>query len=656
MLLALAITVGLGSGIGVFLFRRAIEFFHDLFVNLLAGQVLSQWFGAVGIVIALALAGLIVGLIMEYLVGHEKYHSVANVIEAVALAGGRLRYAILPYKAVASALSLGAGASVGPEDPSVQIGANLGSFLGQRLRLSEERVRLLVSAGAASAIAAAFNAPIAGVFFALEVILGEFTSGSFGVVVLAAVISSAFTQAVAHVGPELGQLQYVMGSPLELIFYVLLGLLLAPVSSLFIKVVYAQQDLWNKTINLPRPLETALVGGLVGIVGIFLPQILGPGTMVMEEVLNGRGDFGFSLLLILGVVKLAMTALSIAGGFVGGVFAPSLYVGIMVGGAFGQAVSHFTTPHVSGDPHAYAIAGMAGVMAGVVRAPITAILLVFELTNNYALILPIMLTTVVCVYLVERTGLPSIYHLGLARHGLYIRQGRDVDVMQGVTVGEAMQTPAPTIGERATLVELRDALRRFHSRSLCVVDEQGSLSGIVTLTDLQGIYEKAEADPSIALNKLTVGDICTREVVTARTDDVLWTAIRNMGARDIGRVPVIDPDTREVVGMLRRHDIMYAYNMAIARKLQDQHRAEQIRLNTLTGAHVLELHVRPGAPIIGRHIADVKWPPESVIASIQRRNKLIVPHGSTDLRVHDVLTVVADPEAEDELRALCGLR
>lgn len=654
MLLVLAITVGLGSGIGVWIFRKGIDFFHDLFTVRLAGQFLSPIVGAIAPVLALALAGLVVGLIMEYLVGHEKYHGVAGVIEAVALAGGRMRYVIAPFKAFASALSVGAGASIGPEDPSVQIGANLGSFLGQRLRLSEERVRLLVSAGAASAIAAAFNAPIAGVFFAMEVILGEFTTGSFGVVVLAAVISSAFTQTVAHVGPELGQLQYVMGSPAQLIFYVLLGVILAPVATLFIKVVYAQQDLWSKTIKLPRPLETALVGALVGFVGIFLPQILGTGSNVMEEVLNGRGEFGLTLLLLLGGAKLFVTALSIAGGFIGGVFAPSLYVGIMLGGAYGQVINHFASQTVSGDPHAYAIAGMAGVMAAVVRAPITAILLVFELTNNYELILPIMLTTVVCVYLVERTGLPGIYHLGLIRHGVYIRQGRDVDVMQGVTVGEAMQSPAASIVEIASLVDLRDALRRYHSRSLCVLDPEGRLSGIVTLTDLQGIYEKAESDHSIDLNTLTVGDICTREVVTANADDVLWTAIRNMGARDIGRVPVINPETREVVGMLRRHDIMYAYNMAIARKLQDQHRAEQIRLNTLTGAHVMELHIRPGAPIMGRHIADVKWPAESVIASIQRKNKLIVPHGSTDLRMHDVLTIVADPETEEELRALCG--
>ena len=222
-----------------------------------------------------------------------------------------------------------------------------------------------------------------------------------------------------------------------------------------------------------------------------------------------------------------------------------------------------------GNPPAYAIAGMAGLLAGIIRAPITAILLVFELTDDYNLILPMMLTSVICVLISERIGPAGIYMWTLIKKGVHIQQGRDVDVMQGVQVKEAMLTPAPTILENATLPQLREAFHQQHTRAIVVVDEEMYLKGIVTLGDLQRIFEEALRNPEIHVEETTVGDICTREVLSANPDDVLWKVVRNMGARDIGRLPVLDTKTDKVIGMVRRHDIMHAYNTAIARKLQD---------------------------------------------------------------------------------------
>ena len=211
--------------------------------------------------------------------------------------------------------------------------------------------------------------------------------------------------------------------------------------------------------------------------------------------------------------------------------------------------------------------------------------------------------------------------------------------------------PAPTIGATASLLELRDTLRRFNTRALCVVDAGNRLLGIVTLADLQRAYEERTAE----CPHLTVSDIATRQVITAHPDDVLWTAIRNMGARAIGRLPVVGSDGR-LLGLVSRHGVMDAYNTAIARKLHDQHNAEQIRLSHLTGAHVFELHVTADAPIAGLHIRDVQWPAESVVASILRRGKLLVPHGGTDIQPGDMITVVAAPEAEPALADLFGAR
>jgi CIC family chloride channel protein len=646
LLLALAAGLGLATGACIWIFQRAIGAFHEIFAVALAHDLLGTLIGPVGIVLALATAGAVVGLIMDRFVGVERHHGVAGVMESTALTGGRLNYQRMPFKALASALSLGAGASVGPEDPSVQIGANLGSWIGQKLHLSEDQLRILVAAGAAGAIAAAFKAPIAGVFFALEVILnGSFESQSFGVIVLTAVVSAAFTQAIDPAA-EMGPFNYTLGSTLEIPLFIPLGILLAMVSVVFTRVVYWQHDFWHHRVHLSRPAKTALAGALVGLVGIFLPQIMGTGRETMSEVLSGDIVFAPLMLLALAGFKILMTTTSMAGGFVGGIFAPALFVGTMLGSFYGRLINEILPASLVGDPQTYAIAGMAALMAGIVRSPITAIMLVFELTNDYRLILPIMLATVVCVYIAERFEPSGIYSLGLLRQGIRLSPGREIDLMQGITVREAMLTPAPTISEKANLLEMRDTLQASHSSSLCVVDSEGMLSGIVTMSDLQRGYSVDED------KHLTVGDICVRDVITVTPEEVLWQAIQIMNANDIGRVPVVKRGTREIVGIIRRRSIMRAYSTAVTRKLEDQHMAERIRLNTLTGAHVLEVYVERNAPVVGKRIADVHWPDESVVAAIRRGRTLVVPHGKTELRAGDSLTIVADVSAKNALDAL----
>lgn len=264
-----------------------------------------------------ALGGVIVGVLMKRFIGHERHHGVAGVMELVALAGGKLRYRRMPFKALASAISLGAGASVGPEDPSVQIGANLGSWIGQRIGLGDDYTRLLVAAGAASAVAAAFKAPFAGVFFALEVVLNSaFETRSFGVIVLAAVLSSAVTQAVDPAA-EIGPLFYTLGSPLELPLYIPLGVIMALVAALFMRVIDWQHHVLDTQMHLSRPVRTALAGVIVGVVGLAFPQILGAGRETINGVLRAEVFYPLGLLVGLGLLKILMTAISVEGGFVG---------------------------------------------------------------------------------------------------------------------------------------------------------------------------------------------------------------------------------------------------------------------------------------------------------------------------------------------------
>ncbi|MFO7323201.1 MAG: chloride channel protein [Chloroflexota bacterium] len=648
-LLALAIAVGLTTGGGVLLFKHGFAFFEEIYRQPLLhalGDTLGRW----AIVPVLALGGLIVGAVKQRFIGVERHHGVAGIMEATALAGGRLRYGRMPMKALLASFSIGAGASVGPEDPSVQIGANLGSMFGQRLHLSDERVRLLVAAGVASGIAAAFRAPIAGVFFALEVILADLSTSAFGVVVLASVVASVLTQALEAGGPELGIQNYTLGGPQQIPLYVLLAVLVAPVSAAYIRLLYWQHDFWHER-RLPAPVKTMLAGAIVGLIAAFLPEIMGTGRETMNRLLNADSDdFTLTVLAALVVAKMVATTISLGGGFVGGMFAPSLFVGAAFGSLYGHIVTSLLPTPVAANPAAYAVTGMAATMTGVIRAPITTVLLLFELTNDYNLILPVMLVVAVSLLVVERIAPDGIYHLGLARKGIRLSYGRDTDLMQTIMAGDAM-TPAAAYLIQASLPaeRLEAEFRKRNTHGLIVVDAEGDLFGIVTIQDL------ARALGNGGLEGLSAGDICTRDVLTVTPETPISDALRLIGQRDVGRLPVVDArNPRKVVGMLRRHDILRSYDMALQRKLEALRRGRQVRLATFTRQEVVELRVQPHAPVANRQIQEIDWPDGTIVAAIHRRGETITPHGSTVVRDGDLLTIVTGPEHVEALRQLAA--
>jgi chloride channel protein, CIC family len=656
MLLTLAVGVGVATGVGVWLFRSGIDFFEEYFRAGLLGSIFV-WMGGWGIVPVLAVAGIIVGLLMERFIGEERHHGVAGIMESSAFAGGRLRYRRMPIKAALASFSLGAGASVGPEDPSVQIGANLGSMFGQWLHLSDERMQVLVAAGAAGGIASAFRAPIAGVFFALEVVLGDFSTSAFGVVVLTSVIASVVTQAIevqsivftaAHASaPELGISNYALGGIQEIPFYVLLGIIVAPIAALFIRILYWQHDLWHH-LSIPRPLKTALAGVVVGVLAVFLPQIMGTGRETMNDLLNQSSvNFDVGLLLALIAAKMLATTISLGGGFVGGMFAPALFVGAALGRAYGIILTLIFPGRFTANPAAFAIAGMAASMTGVIRSPITAVLLMFELTNDYNLILPIMLTTAVCLIVVERLAPDGIYHLGLARKGVRLVRGRDIDLMQTILVQDAMTTDAATVQTTIPLSELQVIFSETHTHGLVVVDENGLLDGIVTLQDLARAIENGGSETR------TVGDICTKDVITVFRDEPLSIALEQLGRRDLGRLPVVSSDNpRQVIGLLRRRDVVRAYDLAMQQKLQALQQHRNVRLATYSHAHIVELNIIKESPMVSHTIGQVHWPAGSIVATIRRRNEVIVPRGDTKLEAGDVLTVVTNAAQLRDLNAL----
>lgn len=638
----LSLVIGLAAGAGVWLFKQAITLFQwgfsTLWVNPLA--VLDP----LPRILVPVLGGLLVAALAQRFWAHEKLHGTASIIQAVALSGGRLPYRIAPLKALAAALSIGAGASVGPEDPSVQIGANLGSWVGQRLHLSEDRTRTLVAAGAAAAIAAAFNAPIAGVFFALEIILGELGTMALGMILTAAVMAAVLTQALVGSMPAFMIPAYTLNSVWELPLYLILGLLAGLLAATYGRLLYALHDLvaaWSA----PRWLKMALTGLVIGGVGLFLPQLLGVGYETIGAVLQQQA-LPLRVVLLLLIGKVILTPLSLAGGFVGGVFAPALFIGAMLGDAFG-ILATLLWPNLGINPAAFALVGMAAVLAGAVHAPLTAILLLFEMTHDYRIILPLRFAVAVSLLISQHLQPQSVYALGLSRLGIRLERGRAVDVLATLTVGEVMQPNRQALTEDMPLDTAAEILAHTRRHGMPVVNSQGWLVGMFTLADL---------DRGLERGLKTVGEACTRRLITVTPTDTLAEAMRRMSMGDLGRLPVVDPaNPRQLVGILRRSDAIRAYEIALTRRVAQAQRQAAARLDAFTPAtvRVHEVTIAPGAAAEGKPLRDIPFPPGCLVASVRRGDQIEVPNGETRLQAGDVLTLVAEDAVLPKALAIC---
>ncbi|MBW2092051.1 MAG: chloride channel protein, partial [Deltaproteobacteria bacterium] len=366
-----AVLVGILAGYGAVLFRYAIIFFQTILYG--SGQDFLQiaqeitWYKKL---IIPALGGLVVGPIIYFWAREAKGHGVPEVMEAVAMRGGHIRARVTAVKIVASALSIGCGGSVGREGPIVQIGSALASTLGQILKVSQDRMRTLVGCGAAAGIAATFNAPIAGVFFSLEILLGEFGVSTFSPIVLSSVTATVISRHYFGDYPAFSVPSYEMVSVWEFFLYAAMGGLISLVAVLFVTTLYKAEDLFE-AVPIPDYLKPILGGLIMGVFIIYLPQTFGVGYGTIDlSVVNGLTVWMLFLLIF---AKIAATSITIGGGMSGGIFAPSLFIGAVTGGFFGSIV-HTLLPDLTASSGAYALVGMGGVVAAATHAPITAIL------------------------------------------------------------------------------------------------------------------------------------------------------------------------------------------------------------------------------------------------------------------------------------------
>jgi CIC family chloride channel protein len=646
-----AVLVGIGAGLGAVIFRLLIDFFQEAFYGHW-GPLLNR-IAPYHLLIIPALGGLIFGPLIYQYAREAKGHGVPEVMEAVALKGGRIRPRVAVVKSLASALCIASGGSVGREGPIAQIGSAIGSTIGQYFNLSDERVKNLVACGAAGGIAATFNAPIAGAIFALEIILGQLHAVYFGAVVISAVTADVIAHFFEGDLRAFSVPEYTLVSPWELFLYVALGILMAVAAVGFSRLLYLSEDLWDG-LKFPEYLKPLLGGLILGIIGILspkidgFPQIFGVGYDSITKALFG--EMVLKLTLSLFLLKLLATILTLGSGGSGGIFAPSLFMGAMLGETFGQLAGQLF-PSITAPPGAYAMVGMAAFFTGAAHAPVTAILILFELTGNYQIILPLMLATVTSTLISRGISEESIYTLKLTRRGVHLQEGKDIDVMQTITVGEAMSKEVDVVSPNLSLGELALEFERSHHHGFPVIDDQGSLVGIVTIQDLDRALESGAGD------ELTVQDIATcQDLVTAYDDEPMWTALRSLGTRDVGRLPVVKRGAeQELVGVVRRKDIIQAYNTAIIQRARHQSRSDRLQLGRIIDSEFIELEIPPQASVLGKRVSEIQLPDDCLIVSIQRGRKLYIAHGYSTLDAGDVLTVISSESSVDEVRKiLCG--
>jgi len=629
-LVVMALVVGAGAGLGAAGFRELIFFVtwlttgHTQFGQ--QGHAPSLHLAFLGIWFVLVvpvLGGLLYGPLIQRYAREARGHGVPEVMLAVAENGGRIRPPVTIVKALASAITIGTGGSVGREGPIVQIGAALASTLGQWVRMSEHRLRIIVACGAAGGIAATFNAPLTGLFFGFEIVLREFSLDALFTTSLAAVTGDVISRALFGSAPFFASIPHdlMITNDGSYLLVAVLALASGLIGLGFKTVLYGMEDradaLWRGRPEWARP---AVGGVLLGLLLLALPQMYGVGYPVMDSVIAGHVVLGLVLLFLVGKIVAASLTLSIGGS--GGVFAPSLFIGAMAGMAFGIAAHHVFGPAV-GPPALYAVVAMGGVFAGAAQAPLTAIASVVEMTGNFTLTLPVMLTCGIAAALSKQLSYGSVYTTKLLRRGIDIERPRAANVLETLSVARVMQ-PVQTDNGLPRLV-------------------------------LAGSHEGDPSALSVGLERLGAVARTTSDPQEIFGDETLEQALRQLTLHGRSGLPVLSDDREHLRGWITRGDVLRALADSIEQArhateagavaadfgAQDPEQAAHRSSAPLDGYEIVELSITPDSAAAGRRIADVHWPDGAIVVAVTDRGEMVTPRADAELHAGERLVILA---------------
>jgi CIC family chloride channel protein len=549
LLMVFGLVIGVAAGLGVVGFYHLIDLAYGFFIVWLGEKTgITTHLGYRPLLTALGLWAAW-AMVRRIPAGQN----VADVQLSVAKRGGILRARPVAVRTIASAVTLGSGGSAGSEGPTAVLGSAIGSLIGQGLRFQPRRLKILVGCGAAAGISAAFNAPFAGAFFALEEVLGAFSIGAFSPVVVASVAGALTVRPFLGSHPAFRIPPYGEIRPLAILaLYPLLGIACGLWSALYTRTFFKADDLFARMAG-PRWLRPVVGGLIVGLIVYFSGGLLvGNGHLAIPTPVFG--GIAWYLLLALALAKTVATALTLGSGGSGGVFTPTLFIGAALGGALGR-LAHTIMPNFGLHPQAWGLVGMAGLVAGANRAPITAIFMVFEMTDDYGLVLPLMLVSVIAYATARRFAPYGLYDGWLERRGEHLAHGADRALMHRIQARDALERRPVTIGPAATLADVIAAAGHTRHPTIPVVDDDHTLMGVITYADLrQAMLDRRELAPL-----LVAADLAEPTEVVVPTDS-LREVLRKMNTRAIDVIPVVESEEKPVlVGVLSRAGVLAAY-------------------------------------------------------------------------------------------------
>lgn len=640
LLICLAVLVGGVGGVGAVIFRVMINaagaglgfIVHGALRLPPAGRLIEPVLGLMA-----------VGVITTYFAREVRGHGVPQILEAVALHGGRIRKRVGFWGIVAPAITIGAGGSVGREGPIALIGAAFGSTLGQLMKLADRYTMLLVGAGAAAGIGATFNAPIAGALFGMEVVLGSYAMGTLVPCMVASVVGVTVFNAILgnHLALPLPNLAF--RSPFSIVVMAVVGILAGLCAVVYTRGLTWAEDLFNR--HRLQFWHKALIGGLVvGAIGLGLPQVLGVGYGPMELV--GLGKIAGMMVLLLLVAKFVATITTIGAGGSGGVFAPSLYLGLMLGTTVGTA-AHGLFPGSLADARSFGVAGMGAVFAAAAQAPLTAAVIVLEMTGAYHLTLGVAMASAIAYFLYGSLQRDTMYTVRLSRRGIRILRGSEVRPLETMSVRTAMRPVTVRLTGANSLLEAQEAMGKLHADAILIEDPDGTYQGMLEApTVLSAPSQGSLRDPisSVALNR----------VPALRADDSLDDAMRCFALYDTEILPVTNEG--KLVGVLSRGGVMQSYQAHTTLSLETRQKVALLRQSDLEPGALRVLMVGGQSEAVGVAIKDLKIPQHLVIVAIERGTQVVIAKGDTTIEADDRLMVYANPpdEVDDFARYLTG--
>jgi len=546
-----ALIIGIVSGFGAAGFRMLIDFFRSIswgsgnFIDTIQSTplYLKVTIPIIGIII--------VSYIVNQFAPEAKGHGVPEVIDAIATKNGFIRMRVVLVKAVTSAISIGTGAAVGREGPIVQIGSAFGSSVGQVLQVSSRRINTFIACGAAAGIAATFNAPIAGAIFASEVIIRDFSAVTISPIIISSVFGTVISRSIYGDFPAFTPPVYTLHSPYEIINYIFLGIFAGLSGWIFVKTLYFTEDLFDKS-QFKIGIKSAIGGGMLGIMAMFLPETLGVGYSSMDAVLSGNLPYLLITCLFFG--KIIATSISLGSGASGGVFAPSLFLGSMMGGLMGH-VFNILNPGMTASAGAYALVGMAAMVAATTHAPITAILIIFEMTSEYTIILPLMVSSIIAMIISTRLlNGGNIYTIKLLRRGVNVHGSTDVNILDQLSVLKIKQQLVDIINENMELEPFLEKMSQSTQPVFYVCDSNHKLTGAITTGMVRNFLNHMNKIPVDCV----IRDIYNSNYPRIKDESPIYEVLRLMLESDILSIPIVDKDEK-LTGQVLRQDILREY-------------------------------------------------------------------------------------------------